>query len=438
MKKILIVILIIMIIIILLVILKINIIETTKNSETVIENPYDYEETYSGKLEKVTSRNEYYMVKNCIEKYNNFINDVYLEEVVAETGNTEIVVSKTVPSYIYQLLAKDYIEYAGITKENILEKLNIMEKERKIAFKEMICLKKNQSIATYFSRIIIDNQSEEVIMVEIDRKNNTFEIYLDDYVKEKFGNIKELSKEKINQINNFDKIDILEYNALKYESIRDEKYVKDIFEEFISQAINYQNTAFEKLDTEYSNAKFKDLEEFNKYISQNKIKYILGSLDYFKKIVDANGDRYICIDNYDNTYIFTEIGVNNYTVMMDEYTKYTPEYLEKYQEFDKKEKAIKNIENVVKALNDKDYKYIYNRLDQTFKNTNFTTVDNLEKYVKENLYEENILEYEEVEEKGEYIVITAKISNNKKETITKEFIVKLLEGTDFAFSFDIE
>ena len=54
-----------------------------------------------------------------------------------------------------------------------------------------------------------------------------------------------------------------------------------------------------------------------------------------------------------------------YKVLLDTYTMILPEFAEQYDNLDNTKKVVMNIEKVIQALNLRDFKYIYNKLDDT-------------------------------------------------------------------------
>ena len=54
--------------------------------------------------------------------------------------------------------------------------------------------------------------------------------------------------------------------------------------------------------------------------------------------------------------------------MLDSYTINTPRFLEEYQKSNEQEKVELTINKVFEALNNKDFKYIYGKLDENYKN----------------------------------------------------------------------
>ena len=90
--------------------------------------------------------------------------------------------------------------------------------------------------------------------------------------------------------------------------------------------------------------------------------------------------------------------------------------------------------------NDKDYNYVYNKLDNTFKQNNFPTLESFQTYITQNLYENNSIAYSNYQTSGNLHIYEISIKNAEDEnsaTVTKNFIMQLLDGTDFVMSFNV-
>ena len=145
------------------------------------------------------------------------------------------------------------------------------------------------------------------------------------------------------------------------------------------------------------------------------------------------------IDPNNKYYIFNETAVMDYTLMLDTYTIDLPEFTEKYENNSNVIKAGLNIQKVFDAINDKDYKYFYNKLDSTFRQNNFPTEESFKDYVEKN-FSNNQLVYDNGKESGDlyiYDVTVSEGTESNKQAVKKTFIVKLLEGTDFVMSFNV-
>ena len=115
-------------------------------------------------------------------------------------------------------------------------------------------------------------------------------------------------------------------------------------------------------------------------------------------------------------------------------------HTEKYNSSSNENKVAMNVEKIESAINNRDYKFIYNKLDETFKNNNFKSLDEFAEYINKNFFDNNNLEYESISNEGNVYIYTIKLTdvNNEENTKTMTIIMKLKEGTDFVMSFSIE
>lgn len=129
----------------------------------------------------------------------------------------------------------------------------------------------------------------------------------------------------------------------------------------------------------------------------------------------------------------------DFKMILDTYTIDLPQFIEKYNQANDETKVALNLQKVFEAINDEDYNYVYNKLDDTFKQNNFPTLESFEEYVKNNFYSKNTITKANYTMENDMYVYGLNISNadNENEFITKEFIVKLEEETDFVMSFNI-
>lgn len=208
------------------------------------------------------------------------------------------------------------------------------------------------------------------------------------------------------------------------------------------------NEAYKYLDNEYRNLKYGSLQEYKDFIISNND----DINDFEMKAYSINGNRYVCKDGKDNFYIFNVNKVLDYTVVLDTYTVDLPEFTEKYNKVSAQEKVALNINKVITALNDKDYKYIYNKLADSFKDNYFNNEDELKEYLSNKLYDNNEINFGKFSDEGNgiytYEIELSEISNENEAAqegkgdnfarIKMNVVMQLKEGTDFVMSFSIE
>jgi hypothetical protein len=129
-----------------------------------------------------------------------------------------------------------------------------------------------------------------------------------------------------------------------------------------------------------------------------------------------------------------------YTMMLDSYTIDRTEFIEKYDNGEDKTKVELNIGKFIEALNTKDYEYIYNHLDEEFKNNNYKTVNDLEKYITTNFYDKNSISLDKYEEQNGIYIYDLNLKNAKNESESKalRIVLELEDNRNFVMSFSME
>ena len=338
---------------------------------------------------------------------------------------------------VYDMIDKTYLENKGISKANILSKLTSVKVENIYFSSEDMYVIESENIKQYYIKgKIKDNMfAEEYTYVyfnlNIVSKENTFKIKplekkeYEDKIKK--GSLEENVKIEKNQNNTYKDI-----------VANDQFIVSNMMNDFKFKTKYEDEKAYNILNKDYREEKFKTFEEFEKYLETASIKKAI--LKEYSKIENSKGTTYIAIDQYGNSYVFEESAVMEYNVMLDTYTIDSKGYIEKYKSLKDEEKVINCLAKVFEAINNKDYKYVYGKLNQTFRKNNFDSIEKFEKYVKENFYINNNIEYLGVEEKEEYKIINTKIINSKDKDkfISRKFIIGLVEETNFEMSFTLE
>ena len=272
-------------------------------------------------------------------------------------------------------------------------------------------------------------------IVKTDMKNKTFKIYLQDYVKTKYANLKTGDNIQIS-VEESIKNDI--YNVYQYKAINDETYITDVFNTYKRDLLYNRTRAYELLNTEYSTKKFGTQLNFENYVKSNIYKLGTMTLSKYQKKQADSCTQYVCVDQNQNYYIFNENGIMNFNVILDTYTINLPEFTERYNKASDEEKVLLNIQKCFAAINDKDYNYVYSKLDNTFKSNNFKTLADFQKYISSNFFEKNEISASNARKQGDIYMYDIKIRNEEgTKSITKTFVMRLNENTDFVMSFGI-
>ena len=275
------------------------------------------------------------------------------------------------------------------------------------------------------------NSLDYYILVKLDNVDMTYSIQELDEAEfnEIFNSPENVEKNAINKNSN---------NELVYSTVNDETICTNLLSDYkLRTEANIEN-AFSKVDEEYKNKKYTSINEYEEYINKNENVYGFMKLSKYQKEVMDDYTQYICLDRAGHYYIFRETSPMQYTVILDTYTIDLPEFVEQYNSSSEDKKVQFNIQKFFDAINDGDYSYAYSKLDQTYKNNNFPTQTDFENYMKTNFYAQNKLGYTSYEKNGDLYIYKMVITNgeNSSQTIEKQFVVKLLDGTNFVMSFE--
>lgn len=402
-----------------------------------------YEKELDTTVNQVTNRIDYYTVKDCLGKYYSYYS-ILLNPEMYYTGVSEEDLSQAEQDNaqtLYNMLDNKYITEKGITVDNLetsLKDIGIITPY----ISNMYVNHRTDNMDIYVVegkiRTGIQDAGEDFrIILKLDLLNKTFSIMPSEYVAEKYGNIIEGQNLDIEVEDSITKNDNNQYT---YRTITEENYMKDLFAEVRNELLYDKEAAYEHLNEEYRSEKFATLDEFNNFVASREEEYKTMVLAQYQVTQEDGYTQYVLVDQNGKYYILNETGVMKYTTILDTYTVDLPQFIEKYNESTSAEKAGLNMQKVVDALNNGDYSYIYSKLDDTFKANNFGSVESFEEYIQNNLYSSVNVEYSNYKSSGElhmYDVTFTNKDNQNSEPVTKTFIIKPLEGTDFVMSFNV-
>ena len=431
MKKIrnLIIILVILIIIVLGILIKI--LQEAKNNLSQQEDDFvlgstDVVQNYN--LEKVTIRNDYYTVKNIVDKYYIALCDLN------KTSEDALADKELTKKRIYDFFDENCVKEIGLTIENIQEKLGNYN-DLNVLIEDMYVRDVTENIKLYFISGIITEKEKTTkenfkLIIGLDCYNLAFNIYTQDYAKK-------YNFQDANSQINISEIKKRTYNKYDIKIVKDEEYAQELLKSY-TQSIMYNNInySYERLDEQYKTNKFKEITDYEKYIQDNRKSIISAVLDSYKINIYEEYIQFVCLDTKGKYYIFNQKSIMDYDLILDIYTVDLPEFVEKYEVATNEEKVTLNIQKFMEALKYKDYKYLYSKLDETFKKNKFPTESVFEEYFERNFSNVDI-EFMELIQQGDIYIYKSKLKKDSKERIFN-IIMKLNEGTDFVVSFSAE
>ena len=395
-------------------------------------------------LQYVTVRNDYYAVQTCVQKFYSYYAAIFEDEnnyyEADEVEDSEKLKAENEEA-VYNMLDTEYRNYKNITKSNISKKIDKFN-ESIININQMYVSKKNVNVSVYIVQgrlreVQSGDISDFTLMLKIDALNKTFSVYLEDYINDNYKDLKLGNDINLEVPESIDKNDT---NIYDYSIITDETYVTDLLEKYKEEILFDIESAYNHLDEEYKQNRFDNFNDFQKFAEDNIRKNISIEVAKYKKTNYDNYTEYVCVDQNGNYYIFNEASTMNYKLILDIYTTNLPDFIEKYDKGDSQIKVGMNIEKVINAINEKDYKYFYNKLDDTFKNNNFGSLNTFSEFIENNFFDNNKINYKEFNNtNGIYTYTIDIIDTNNTENVKKYIIImKLLDNRDFTMSFSFE
>lgn len=409
-----------------------NQINTTPQDE-ISSDPWVREENKEyKKLEEVTDLYSYFLMKQCLANYYN--------SVVTELSfNTET------KEKILNIIDKEAKETLNIDYNNILNLYDGFNNTEfcidKIYKQE---LDENKDIYVVYHRLQKDSESNTttqntVILVKIDKKNSTFSIYPYEYLQTL--NYLSLGQDDVIKIDNLD--EITENNSNIYEfnvDLEDDQVsITEFYRRFKFDVQFDVEGLYSKINEEYKNLKFPTLEDFIQYINKNKedilsnriIKYEVNKYDDYRD--------YVVICKEEKPYIFSATNIMNYTILLDKYTVLTKKYADTYEQAFTGSQTKYCISRVIQAINDKNYEFVYQRLNPIQKNNYYRNIEDFKEFIVNNFYEVNNFEvdenYLEVSDKVyQYQVKVTDATGNEFTYKSFTMAVTVREDTDFYIS----
>ena len=432
-KKTLILLMIIVVIIIISIVVALLLLTTSNNGEVANNNTVSEENNNETEAEPQINESKYYNITNVVRTY---LGALDKSKYILSDG-TNYSEDESTKESIYNLLSTEYIESNNITVENVYDYVkDVNENVTFVPLDMRISQGSNvEKFLVYGNIVYMDSQDLEkvYVIVNIDNTNNTF-------------SIEPINSEEISNINDFkfestlNTIEKNYSNTYLNNNMSDEDISKEKFNNFKLLILRKSEDLFNLLNEEYRNKKFGDYNGFSQYIDSNYDRLRTINLSMYQVTEEDGYKQYVLLDQDDRYYIFKETSENKEEIFLDTYTVDLPEFLDRYNGADDEYKVGYNVEKFITAINDGDYKYAYNLLDETFRRNNYPSQGDFENFVKTNFFENNEIQHNNVEKQGNQFVYGITIINKDNESERKNItvIMELGEETDFVMSFSID
>lgn len=360
-------------------------------------------------IEKLSNRNQYYILLDCIKEFVNYTNN----------KNTNAVEAVTMQKNIQNIID----EYTFKNVDDIsLEEIYVLN---------------GYTYCTYYikGKESIELDKRFYMMANLDFENTTYK--LTQITENEYNKLITENKSKSDELT----ISKNKYNLFKNINVTNEDMARNYLNDYINKALNYPELAYNLLDEEYKNKRFGNLEEYKNNMSENENQMENTTMVKYGVNEKDNYTEYIIVDNFDNYYTIKENGIMDYTILLDNYTIKTEEFITTYNKASDAKKVATDIEIFIKMINNKDYKNAYECLSSEFKQNYFKTIDEFKNYVQKNFYDTNYITIKNVQTKSNVYTCTANIKSGvgvAADDMDKNFIIKLNPNAEFELSFEVE
>lgn len=383
----------------------------------------------------LTDHNKFFSIENLISRY-----FLYLR-----AGNSEAA---------YDMIEESYKDENDINEQNVIEILRSGKPYNGSYTSKEVYQRKDNYKPIYFISGTLEKDEvktpyyfvmkQDTINVSFTLKPITeeeYKMYLNERKTENFEEDIELNK----------------YNKIVNTTFTQEQIAKKYFNSYIQNARNNPEEAYNSLDEDYRNARFGSYRKYQEYLAEpNKAKQLENLdpkgiknitefdneeeyRDYManlsKKSIkkyyysnDSGKDYYVCVDDYDNHYIFEISGVMNYRLYLDTYTVDLDRIIDN-EKTTASEKADRDVEKVFEALNTKDYEYVYKKMDEEIKQGDFRNYNEFEKYVNNELFDNNSMEFDDSRTENNMYAYKIKIKDNEGKHIEEILMIIEIELT---------
>lgn len=367
------------------------------------------------------SYNEYATISSCIPRY---LDLTVKGGILSDSQKSE---------RIYSMLSQNTIEENNINQNNVLNKVKVLNSKYYITITESDIL--IQDVVNTYSVHVIATDSENnyiqdmLFIINFDNANDAFSI---EEVTNKFNSFSDITSAKI------EKIEKNNYNELNFKTINKEDICRMYFEHMKSLLIARPDIAYNLMEESYKAKRFGSYEYFEEYIQNNKERLTTITPDKYK--INDDNTEIIIQDQHKNRYKFYIEKPMQYTYMLDNYIVLNEDDIKYYSSLSGEEKVEYNLDRIQKMYKYKDYKFIYEILDDTFKEENYPTLNDFINFINQELNGNYEIGSKEITKDGNIYEVELEISNPEKSYSQKYFnvIMRLDTGTDFTMSFSKE
>ena len=272
-------------------------------------------------------------------------------------------------------------------------------------------------------------QKDCYFIVNLDNKNNTFSI------EELNGSNIDINTVTTNAL---EKIENNSYNEFTYQNISQEYISIKYLENYKKILLAKPELAYEYLEDEYKSKRYESYDDFYNHIQTIRNKIEEMSVKKYK--TNEDNTQILVKDDDSNIYRFYISGTMKYKIIMYDYIILADSQIKEYNNLKDEEKFDFNVKRWITMLNNREYKYAYKFLDETFRNEKFGSEEKFEKYIQEKYPLTYNYSYEEKNQEGNVYTADLELSNSDEEFSDKyiTIIMKSDEDANFSLSFEVQ
>lgn len=229
-----------------------------------------------------------------------------------------IIEESEIPQDTQIELAKNTIkeenDYIFFTINDIIQKM-IKKENAKYYAQEMYKIQNYEYANYYIYGIKEDKDSKSIeqcyVKLDIDYNNNTFKAEnstQEEYQKAKEGKTTKITQQQIEKSQN-NSYEVALYNSREIAK----RYIQD----YLMKLQYSLEDAFSLLEEQCKNQKFKNIEDFKKYIQENNNRFTNFEIQSCKSEIKEDSTEYTVLDQLDKSYKIIVYDTLNYKIILD-------------------------------------------------------------------------------------------------------------------------
>lgn len=372
------------------------------------------------KLEQDNSIYTYFLMKQCLERY-------YKAENYGTVMDLLDIETKENLNITYDNIANFYDDYIGV--DFCIDKIYKQRTNPEDS---------SQNLYVVYHRIGKGTSKRDtVVFVKSEERTVSFSIYPYEYLQRK--NYLSLKENDFVNVNN-NEISQNDNNGYRVNDFSTSAWGQtvELYDRYKFDIQYDINGLYDKINEEYRNIRFENYENFVQYVYDTKQKVLQQELEKYLITEIGENKEFIALCGEDNYFVFYGKSLMEYTICLDNYTVLPLKQEDSYKPALSTTKSRFCIKRIIKAINDKNYKFIYQKLNPVQKNNYYSNYNDFKNYIIGEFYDSNDYEIEK-----KHIMVSSNVYQYKVKIINKEntqdwkemtMTIALEEDADFDIS----